>query len=53
MQSEADQRQYKVSFFVDKDKANGVIKALSERLKNRGVSHIGKNVSLCLKYKWP
>ncbi|KAI3859820.1 hypothetical protein MKW92_048346, partial [Papaver armeniacum] len=37
MQSEADQRQYKVSFFVDKDKANGVIKALSERLKNRGL----------------
>ncbi|RZC76059.1 hypothetical protein C5167_000134 [Papaver somniferum] len=36
-QSEADQRQYKVSFFVDKDKANGVIKALSERLKNRGL----------------
>ncbi|KAI3835842.1 hypothetical protein MKX03_015459, partial [Papaver bracteatum] len=25
-QSEVDQRQYKVSFFVDKDKANGVIK---------------------------
>ncbi|KAI3833923.1 hypothetical protein MKW92_007893 [Papaver armeniacum] len=37
MSSEADQRQYKVSFFVDKDKANGVIKALSERLKNRGL----------------
>ncbi|KAI3877268.1 hypothetical protein MKX03_016072 [Papaver bracteatum] len=50
-QSEADQRQYKVSFFVDKDKANGVIKALSEHLKNRGldikiVSNGGKDLDV-------
>ncbi|KAI3833925.1 hypothetical protein MKW92_007895, partial [Papaver armeniacum] len=32
----SDQRQYKVSFFVEKDKANLVIKALSERLENCG-----------------
>ncbi|KAI3912044.1 hypothetical protein MKW98_007571 [Papaver atlanticum] len=37
-QSEADQRQYKVSFFVDNDKADGVIKALSERLQKHWVT---------------
>ncbi|RZC50506.1 hypothetical protein C5167_018932 [Papaver somniferum] len=34
--SESQQRQYKVSFDVEKEKAEGVIKALSERLEKRG-----------------
>lgn len=37
MQSETEQRPHKVSFYVDKDKARGVTKALSELLEKRGV----------------
>ncbi|OVA07209.1 Sucrose-phosphate synthase [Macleaya cordata] len=37
LQSETEQRPHKVSFFVEKDKAQGVMKALSERLEKRGL----------------
>ncbi|KAI3904982.1 hypothetical protein MKW92_032391 [Papaver armeniacum] len=36
-QSETQQRQYKVSFDVEKEKAEGVMKALSECLEKRGL----------------
>jgi len=38
MQSETEQRPHKVSFYVDKDKAQDVTKALSEIFAKRGVS---------------
>ncbi|KAM7472670.1 hypothetical protein LguiA_010853 [Lonicera macranthoides] len=37
LQSETEQRPHKVSFFVEKDKASKVIRALSERLKMPGL----------------
>lgn len=37
MQSETEQRPHKVSFYVDKDKAQTVTQKLSEIFKNRGV----------------
>lgn len=37
MQSETEQRPHKVSFYVDKDKARDVMRALSELLEKRGV----------------
>lgn len=37
LQSETEQRPHKVSFYVDKSKAETVTKQLSEILKNRGV----------------
>lgn len=39
MQSETEQRPHKASFYVDKDKAQAVTKALSERLEKRGVKY--------------
>ncbi|KAI7747358.1 hypothetical protein M8C21_007991, partial [Ambrosia artemisiifolia] len=36
MQSETEQRQHKASFYVEKEKAQEVIKTLSERLTKRG-----------------
>lgn len=36
-QSETEQRAHKISFYVNKDKAQTVTKTLSEILKNRGV----------------
>ncbi|RVW89702.1 Sucrose-phosphatase 2 [Vitis vinifera] len=37
MQSETEQRPHKVSFYVDKDKARDVMRALSELLEKRGL----------------
>lgn len=37
LQSETEQRPHKVSFYVDKSKAETVTKQLSEIFKNRGV----------------
>ncbi|XP_015900381.3 sucrose-phosphatase 1 [Ziziphus jujuba] len=37
LQSETEQRPHKASFYVDKDKAQAVTKALSERLEKRGL----------------
>lgn len=37
LQSETEQRPHKVSFYVQKDKAEEVTKALSTRLAERGV----------------
>ncbi|XP_031380446.1 sucrose-phosphatase 1-like isoform X3 [Punica granatum] len=37
LQSETEQRPHKVSFYVDKDNAQEVTKALSEKLANRGL----------------
>lgn len=37
MQSETEQRPHKVSFYVQKDKAQDVMKALSANLEERGV----------------
>nr|DAD25252.1 TPA_asm: hypothetical protein HUJ06_026716 [Nelumbo nucifera] len=39
LQSETEQRPHKVSFYIQKDKAQEVIKVLSERLEKRGVSN--------------
>eukprot|EP00258_Populus_trichocarpa_P027887 XP_024443906.1 sucrose-phosphatase 1 isoform X2 [Populus trichocarpa] len=39
LQSETEQRPHKVSFYVDKDKAQDVTKALSEIFAKRGVSN--------------
>ena len=39
MQAETEQRPHKVSFLVQKDKAQTVTKALSEALKQRGVCY--------------
>ncbi|KAK4777516.1 hypothetical protein SAY87_017703 [Trapa incisa] len=38
LQSETEQRPHKVSFYVDKSKAQEVTKALSEKLENRGMN---------------
>lgn len=37
LQSETEQRPYKVSFYVQKDKAQDIMKSLSKRLEERGV----------------
>lgn len=37
MQAETEQRPHKVSFYVEKDKAQAVTKALAETLEKRGV----------------
>lgn len=37
MQSETEQREHKASFYVKKEKAQEVMKTLSERLVKRGV----------------
>lgn len=38
MQSETEQRPHKISFYVEKNNAQEVIKTLSTRLEERGVS---------------
>lgn len=40
MQPETEQRPHKVSFFVEKDKAQAVTKALAEALKKHGVRFV-------------
>lgn len=37
MQPEAEQRPHKVSFYIEKDKAEKVMKPLSENLEKHGV----------------
>lgn len=39
VQAETEQRPHKVSFYVQKDKAQSVTQALSKVLKERGVSY--------------
>ena len=47
VQSEADQRPHKVSFYIEKDKAEEVMKALSENLEKRGVRFFSVGLNLC------
>lgn len=37
LQSETEQRAHKISFYINKEKAQQVMKGLSERLEKRGV----------------
>ncbi|KAH9704792.1 putative sucrose-phosphatase 2 [Citrus sinensis] len=48
-QSETEQRPHKISFFVEKFKAFAIMKALSERLEERGVLEKDRLLHMCLK----
>lgn len=47
VQSETEQRPHKVSFYIEKDKADEVIKALSESLEKNGVRFFSFGLNLC------
>lgn len=46
MQSETEQRAHKISFYVDKEKAQHVMKVLSETLEKRGVIALTFNLNV-------
>lgn len=48
LQPENNQRPHKVSFYLEKDKASRVMKALSESLKKRGV-RVGSRIESFVK----
>lgn len=48
MQSETEQRPHKVSFYVEKEHAQAVMKALSGRLDKRGVRSYHRRLRLLL-----
>lgn len=47
VQSEAEQRPHKVSFYIEKDKAGEVMKTLSENLEKHGVRFFSVGLNVC------